>query len=176
MIKKALAGAGIALAILIATPLAANAATYVPASQIAVSDSTPAPGQPTTVTITEAFLPGEQVNFVLTGENGAGATLAAISSKSLTKAANAAGSTSVVVTPPANASGTYSLTGTGVTSGRVAPASITVVAADGTTADGLAYTGGTLPIAAIWIAGGVLALGILLVVVVGIRRRNLRTN
>jgi len=176
MIKKALAGAGIAVAILLATPLAANAATYVPATAITVSDATPAPGQPTTVTFSQAFTPSESVSFTLTGENGAGATLAAISSKSITKAASATGTTSVVVTPPANATGSYSLTATGLTSGIVGTAAVTVVAADGSTTDGLAYTGGTLPIAAIWIAGGVLALGVVLVMVVGIRRRNLRTN
>jgi hypothetical protein len=174
MLKKTLATAGIALAVIIATPFAANAATpYVAADNTVVSDSTPAPGQAVTVA-------GEGVRFSVTGEGAV--TIAAVTTASVTKTATAAGNVSAVVTPPANASGTYTVTATGLTSGTVGTAALTVVAANspagsngnnGVNAGNLASTGGNLPIAAIWIASGVLVLGIVLVAVVGIRRRSL---
>jgi len=173
MIKKALAGAGIALALLIATPLAANA--YAPAPPPAISDSTVTPGQTVTVAFT-GFASSEGVSFTLTGENAAGATLAAISSKTVVKAASATGATTVAITPPANASGTYSLTATGLESGIIGTAALAIVDADGNPISSLASTGGTLPIAAIWIASGVVVLGLVLLAVVGIRRRSVRTN
>ena len=171
MIKKALAGAGIALALLIATPVAANAA-YVPASDVVVSDSTPAPGQAVTVSFEESFIAGEQVRFSVTGEGAV--TIAAITTASVTKVADANGTSSAVVTPPSNATGTYTVTATGVTSGVVGTAALTVVAvaADAPGGVTLPFTGGTLPIAAIWIASGVLVLGVVLLSVVGIRRRS----
>jgi hypothetical protein len=171
MIKKALAGAGIALALLIATPVAANAA-YVPASDVVVSDSTPAPGQAVTVSFEESFIAGEQVRFSVTGEGAV--TIAAITTASVTKAADANGTAFAVVTPPTNATGTYTVTATGVTSGVVGTAALTVVAvaADAPGGVTLPFTGGTLPIAAIWIASGVLVLGVVLLSVVGIRRRS----
>jgi len=174
MFKKALAGAGIALALLVATPLAANA--YVPSDSGEVSDESPAPGQAVTVAFPETFVSGEQVRFSVTGEGAV--TIAAITTASVTKTATAAGSVSAVVTPPANAVGNYSVTATGLTSGLVGTAALNVVAvaADVDPGDNLASTGGNLPIAAIWIASGVVALGIVLLAVVGIRRRSLRTN
>jgi len=175
MFKKAIAGAGIALALLIATPIAANAAAtpYVAAENTIVSDSTPAPGQPVTVTFEESFLAGEQVRFSVTGEGAV--TIAAITTASVVKVANADGTTAAVVTPPANATGTYTVTATGLTSGTVGTAALTVVAIGADVPGGsvtLPFTGGTLPIAAIWIASGVLVLGVVLLSVVGIRRRS----
>jgi hypothetical protein len=172
MIKKALAGAGIALVLLVATPLAANA--YVVDDPAVVSDPTPAPGQAVTVAFPDTFTGGEQVRFSVTGEGAV--TIAAITTASVTKTATASGSVSAVVTPPANATGTYSVTATGLTSGLVGTAALTVAAVAADPGDNLASTGGNLPIAAIWIASGVLALGIVLLAVVGIRRRSLRTN
>jgi hypothetical protein len=173
MIKKALASAGIALALLIATPVAANAA-YVPAGNATVSDSTPVAGQAVTVGFgTGSFTAGEQVSFSVTGEGAV--TIAAITTASVTKTATAAGAASAVVTLPANATGTYTVTATGLTSGRVGTAALTVVAAAADGGSGsvtLPFTGGTLPIAAIWIASGVLVLGVVLLSVVGIRRRS----
>jgi hypothetical protein len=171
MIKKALASAGIALALIVASPLAANAYTpIVPAEKIAVSDSTPVAGQAVTVAFTDAFNGNEQVTFTVRGEGAV--TIAAITSASVTKAA-VNGAASVVVTPPSNASGTYTVSALSA-SGISASATITVVDADGNPV--LASTGGSLPIAAIWIAGGVLVLGVVLVSVVGIRRRSLSSN
>jgi hypothetical protein len=185
MLKKTLATAGIALAVIIATPFAANAATpYVAADNTVVSDSTPAPGQAVTVAFENSFTAGEGVRFSVTGEGAV--TIAAVTTASVTKTATAAGNVSAVVTPPANASGSYTVTATGLTSGTVGTAALTVVAANspagsnnnaagnnGVNAGNLASTGGNLPIAAIWIASGVLVLGIVLVAVVGIRRRSL---
>jgi len=170
MIKKALAGAGIALALLIATPVAANAA-YVPSANTTVSDSTPAPGQAVTVAFAAGSFEGnEQVSFSVTGEGAV--TISAITTASVTKTA-AAGAVSAVVTLPTNATGTYNVTATGLTSRNVGTAALTVVAiaADGS-AVRLPFTGGTVPVAAIWIASGVLVLGVVLVAVVGIRRRS----
>jgi hypothetical protein len=183
MLKKTLATAGIALAVIIATPFAANAATpYVAADNTVVSDSTPAPGQAVTVAFENSFLAGEGVRFSVTGEGAV--TIAAVTTASVTKTATAAGNVSAVVTPPANATGTYTVTATGLTSGTVGTAALTIVAANSpagsngnnainNNAGNLASTGGNLPIAAIWIASGVLVLGIVLVAVVGIRRRSL---
>jgi hypothetical protein len=182
MLKKTLATAGIALAVIIATPFAANAATpYVAADNTVVSDSTPAPGQAVTVAFENSFLAGEGVRFSVTGEGAV--TIAAVTTASVTKTATAAGNVSAVVTPPLNATGTYTVTATGLTSGTVGTAALTIVAANSpagnngsavnNNAGNLASTGGNLPVAAIWIASGVLVLGIVLVAVVGIRRRSL---
>jgi hypothetical protein len=74
-----------------------------------------------------------------------------------------------------NASGTYTITATGLESGVVGTAAITVVAADGAgngsgDDDGLAVTGGTA-ITTIWIAGGALALGAALLMIRSMRRK-----
>ncbi|PSL38911.1 hypothetical protein CLV49_2541 [Labedella gwakjiensis] len=175
MFKKIIAGAGIALVALFAVPTAAQA-LYAPEDSITVT-GTPAPGGTVTVTIDAAFTPGEDVSFTLTGENASAATLAvfkaAVETKSLTKAADASGSAALDVTLPANASGTYTITGTGLSSGIVGTAAVTVVAGDGSgtdDGDGLAVTGGTA-LTAIWIAGGALALGIVLLLVRTMRRK-----
>jgi hypothetical protein len=177
MFKKIIAGAGIALVALFAAPAAAQA-VYAPDESITVTGS-PTPGGTVTVAIDAAFTPGEDVSFTLTGENASDATLAvfraAVETKSLTKAANADGSTSVDVTLPTNASGSYTITATGLESGVVGTAAITVVAADGAgngagDDDGLAVTGGTA-ITTIWIAGGALALGAALLMIRSMRRK-----
>jgi plastocyanin len=182
MIKKAFASAGIALALLIATPVAANAA-YVPAEDTIVSDSTPAPGQTVTVTFEESFTPGETVRFTVTGEGAV--TIAAITSDSVDKTADANGTVSARVTLPLDARGTYTVTATGLSSGIIGTAALTVVPADangngaGNGSNGtitLPVTGAEIPVATVWIAGGVLVLGAVLVSVVTVRRRNLDNN
>lgn len=170
-----IAGAGIALVALFAVPTAAQA-LYAPEESITVT-GTPAPGETIAVTFDEVFTPGEDVSFTLTGENAVGATLAvfksAVNTQSLTKAADASGTAVLDVTLPTNATGTYTVTATGLTSGIVGTAAITVVAGDGAgtdDGDGLAVTGGTA-LTAIWIAGGALALGIVLLLVRTMRRK-----
>ena len=81
---------------------------------------------------------------------------------------------SVAVTPPANASGSYTLTGTGLTSGSVGAVTVSVVAADSAAADaagGLASTGYDAPMLAIWAAAGALLLGVALMVALTVVRR-----
>lgn len=173
MFKKALATAGIALVAFFAAPVAANA-QYAPAP----SDDSIVVTPGGTVTVPFAgFEASEDVDFTLTGENGAGATLAvfraAISSSSITKTASESGTVSVTVTLPSNATGEYTLLAAGE-SGASASAVIAAAAAvdgdeDGN-GDGLAVTGGTA-LTTIWIAGGALGLGIVLLLVRGLRRK-----
>lgn len=125
MIRKTVAAlvAGIALAL---APTAAMAYTPVPSGG---STATLVPGGTATFSFT-GFQGGEMVIFTLTGENGAGATLAG--TQSLSKEADAEGGVDVTVTLPEDAVGTYTLTAEGQTSG--AESSIVIdsgVAADG---------------------------------------------
>jgi hypothetical protein len=171
MITKVLATAGIALVAFFAVPAAANA-QYAPAP----TDDTLAvtPGGTVEVSFV-GFEPNELVSFTLTGENGAGATLAvfraAISSASLEKAAAADGTASVEVTLPTNAVGDYTL----LAEGADASASAVITAAAAVDPDedgdgGLAVTGASA-LSTIWIAGGTLGLGVVLLLVRGLRRK-----
>jgi hypothetical protein len=168
--KKSFAAIVIAIAAVFAMPLAANAADpYVPDSQITVTDSTPAPGQAVPVNFTNgAFTGGEDVTGAVTGNGTATLSVVKAATVSLTKAASATGAVSFVVTLPANATGTYTLTATGVTSGTVGTAALTVTAAD---AGGLAATGADFPFLMVWTAGGALLLGVALLLVLTVVRR-----
>jgi LPXTG-motif cell wall-anchored protein len=173
--KKFIAAFALALIALFAVPTAANAAGYVPQSSITVTDSTPAPGVPTTISFAAgAFLGSENVVFTLTGENAVGATLASfkavVNTKSITKVAAASGSTSLVVTLPLNAVGTYTVTATGATSGNVATAALTVTPAVGSSS-ALPHTGSDVSGLLFWAAGGILLLVAGLVVVLTVVRR-----
>jgi len=183
MFKKSLAAAALAVLAVFAVPAAANAAGYVPEGNITVSGEITA-GSTVTVAFTEgSFTPGEDVSFTLTGENAAGATLASfrsvVNSQSLVKTATGSGAVALAVTLPTDASGTYTTTATGLTSGTVGTASLTVGAADSGSAatvnGGLASTGYNAPMLAIWAAAGALLLGVALVVVLGVVRRQRAT-
>ena len=187
MFKKSFAALALAVLAVFAVPAAANAAGYVPDGNIVVAGAIE-PGATVTVTFTEgSFTPGESVSFTLTGENAAGATLATfksvVNSQSLVKTAAGSGAVALDVTLPTNASGTYTTTATGLTSGTVGTASLTVAAADSaagtgtgtSTGGGLASTGYNAPMLAIWGAAGALLLGVALVVVLGIVRRQRAT-
>jgi hypothetical protein len=173
LFKKIIAGAGIALVALFAAPAAAQA-VYAPDESIIVT-GTPAPGEEIAVTFDEVFTPGEQVSFQVTGSGTATLAVFKAATVGITKTADAAGTAVVDVTLPADATGTYTVTATGLTSGIVGTAAVTVVAADGSGAgdedgDGLAVTGGTA-LTTIWIAAGALALGVVLLLVRGMRRK-----
>jgi len=108
-LKKAGVTAALAGALLFAAPAVAQA--YVPT----------APGtQTVTITnngpVTFNVAPGATVNFVLVGYNADQAGLATanlpVSSKSITKVADASGNATAVVTLPADARGTYTLSAT----------------------------------------------------------------
>lgn len=183
MFKKVLAVLALTLAGVFALPMAANAAGYVPSSNVTVSNSNPAPGQTVIVSFKSgSFLPGENVQFTLTGEDAASASLASlravINSKSIVKPATSSGAVSVSVTLPTDATGTYTLTATGATSGNVGTVSLTVTPLDTGTGSGpvsssggLAHTGSTISLIAIWAAGGVVLLGAAFVAVNVIVRR-----
>lgn len=105
-LKKAGVSAALAGALLFAAPAVAQA--YVPT----------APGtQTVTITnngpVTFNVAPGATVNFILVGYNANQAGLATanlpVSSKSITKVADASGSATVSVTLPADRRGTYTL-------------------------------------------------------------------
>lgn len=176
MARKTFAVIALAILAVFAVPAAANAAGYVPANNVSVSGEAVAGG---TVTVTFAegsFTPGEDVSFAVTGSGTATLSAFKAATVTLVKTASATGAASVNVTLPADATGTYTVTATGLTSGTVGTAAITVTAVDaGTgsanTGGGLASTGYDAPVLLIWGAGGALLLGIALVVVLTIVRR-----
>ncbi|RWZ68624.1 hypothetical protein ELQ92_05340 [Labedella populi] len=173
MFKKFIAGAGIALVALFAAPAAAQA-VYAPEEDVIVSGEAQ-PGETLAVTFDEVFTPGEQVSAQVSGNGQPTIAIFKAATDSVTKAAGADGTVVFDVTLPTDASGTYSVTATGLESGIIAAADITVVAADSgsgagdDSGDGLAVTGGTA-LTAIWIAAGALGLGVVLLLVRTLRR------
>ncbi|OII38154.1 hypothetical protein BIU98_14870 [Curtobacterium sp. MMLR14_010] len=176
--KKIIAAIVLAGAALIATPAAANAAGYVPTSNVTVTGSTIAGGTTIINFGPGSFVGNETVNITVTGAGAV--TLGALPTTSVSKAytASATGAVSPRVTLPAGASGTYTLTATGVTSGNIGTAAITATPAAGAAAVGasggtgsLAFTGGTISALALWVGGGAVVLGGGLLVVRGTVRR-----
>ncbi|MCU1638049.1 MAG: Sortase sorted surface protein [Microbacteriaceae bacterium] len=159
-----------------AAPAAAQAA-YVPAENTSVSGTATEGGTVAVGFADGSFAGSETVSFSVTGEGRA--TLSVFMARetvSLEKTAGADGSVSVTVTLPENATGSYTVTATGLTSGNVGTAALTVAAVDaGSSAsndDSLATTGASdITVLLIWSAAGVLLLGVALVVVMGIVRR-----
>ncbi|TFD49811.1 sortase [Cryobacterium frigoriphilum] len=181
MARKTFAVIALAILAVFAVPAAANAAGYVPAGNVSVSGDA-VPGGTVTVTFAAgSFTPGEDVSFACTGSGTATLSAFKAATVTLVKTASAAGAASVNVTLPANATGTYTVTATGLSSGTVGTAAITVTAIDaGTgavnnTGGGLASTGYDAPVLLIWGAGGALLLGIALVVVLTMVRRQRAT-
>ena len=187
MFKKALAVLSIAVMALVAAPAAANAAGYVPSGNVTVSGSATAGGTVTVGFAPGSFTPNETVSVSVSGNTAV--TLSAVKAAVLTqftKQATASGAFSVNVTLPSNASGTYTLTATGLSSGNVGTAAITVgpatVANTGNgaslanTGSGsqLANTGATLPMLMIWIGAGALILGVAIVGTLAFVRRQRR--
>lgn len=189
MLKKALAVLSFALLAFVAAPSAANAAGYVPNSNVTVSGSATPGGTVTVSFAAGSFAPNEEVAVSVSGNTTV--TLSAVKAAvltSFTKQASSTGALSVNVTFPTNASGTYTLTATGLTSGNVGTASITIVpAAAGTLANTgggaalantggntLANTGATLPMLMIWIGAGALILGVAIVGTLTFVRRQRR--
>jgi hypothetical protein len=186
MFKKSFAAIALAVLAVIAVPTAANASGYAPVGNITVNGDV-APGGIVVVNFSNTtFIAGESVSFTLTGENAAGATLGAfkavVNSQSLVKTATGEGAVALNVTLPTNASGSYTTTATGLTSGTVGTAALTIASADaavgagagsGANASngGLAATGYDAPMLAIWAAAGALLLGIALMVALTVVRR-----
>ena len=188
MARKTFAAIALAILAVFAVPTAANAAGYVPSGSVSVSGDA-VPGATVTVTFADgSFLPGEDVSFAVTGSGTVTLSAFKAATVTLVKSASATGSASVNVTLPADATGTYTVTATGLTSGTVGTAAITVTAVDagsgtvntgnGTANNGsgdLASTGYDAPVLLIWGAGGALLLGIALVVVLTAVRRQRAT-
>jgi hypothetical protein len=175
--KKTFAAIALTVLAVFAVPAAANAAGYVPSSDVAVS-GTATPGGTVTVAFETGFTAGESVSFAVTGAGSATLAVFKSATVSLTKTATASGAASVAVTLPAGATGTYTTTATGLTSGTVGTAAITVAAADSGAAaskSGLAETGYNAPMLLIWAAAGAVILGLALVFVLMFVRRQRAT-
>ncbi|RWZ46610.1 hypothetical protein ELQ90_14335 [Labedella phragmitis] len=173
MFRKIIAGAGIALVAVFAAPAAAQA-VYGPDESVVV-DGEPAPGETVEVTFDEVFEGDEQVSGQVSGNGQPTIAIFKAATDSVVKSA-VDGTVAFDVTLPTDATGTYTVTATGLESGLIAQADITVVAEDGSGAgdedgDGLAVTGGTA-LTAIWIAAGALGLGIVLLLVRTLRRNS----
>lgn len=170
-LRAKFAAAALVAIALIAAPAAANAYTPVaPGGTITVT-----PGGTVTVPFT-GFAPEEPVSFTLTGENGAGASLASVriaitTSAAVTKPADSDGAVSVVVTLPSNASGDYELRAVGAESGASALKVISVPAAAGTPGSLPATGVDSASLMGVWVGGGVLLLGGLAVTVFAVRRQ-----
>jgi hypothetical protein len=192
MLKKTLAVLALAGLALFGTSTAANAAGYVPSGNVTVTGDAVPGGTVTVNYAAGSFAPNESVAVSVSGNTTV--TLSVVKAAvltSFTKQASSNGALSVNVTFPADASGTYTLTATGLTSGNVGTASITIVPASGGTLantggtaannstlantagsePALANTGATLPMLMIWIGAGALILGAAIVGTLAFVRR-----
>jgi len=173
MFKKVLAVAALAIGAILLVPAAANA-SYVANDKVVVSGST-SPGGTAVVTFKDgSFTPGETVSFSVTGEGPItlSAVKAAVVTVTSTKVANATtGSVVLNVTLPANATGSYTVTATGLSFGNVGTAAITVRSADAGAGAKLPFTGANISPLIIWGAGGILLLGVALLIVLAVVRR-----
>ncbi len=176
MLKKIAVTSAIAAGLVLSVPFAANAAGYVAEEDISVSGSATAGGTVVVAFEEGAFIGGAPVSITVTGDTAV--TLAAVTTGPITKNAAADGSVDVSITLPANASGAYEVVATdGVSTGTaafaLAPAAgggagtgtgtgSTGGSATGTgstSGNGLASTGQDLPLTAMFVGGGALVLG-----------------
>lgn len=176
-------------ALLLAAPIAAQAQTYAPS----------APGTQSRE-ITEdgpqgfaGYLPGSPVSFTLTGVGVTGSNIAtaglAVTSASVTKFADAAGSATAVITLPEPQVGTYLLTAAGTASDG-SPTTSTNVVGGGTSVGGTTNAGGSAggsdslavtgmdanSLLGFWVGGGALVLAGATVAVAATARRNRRSK
>jgi hypothetical protein len=168
MMKKTIFTALVALAAVITIPTAANAVGY------------PDQGNPGTIVAGETFslaFGGFEPFEATTASSDDAVTLGMISTaSSFARPAGASGSVAYSVT--ASKPGTYTVTVVGA-AGSSAAASFTIVPTDaaalpgaGTPGDGLALTGGSIPMPLVWGAGGLVVLGIALLLVLRSRRQH----
>jgi hypothetical protein len=181
MFTKILAAAAVTVAMLLSAPMAANATGYTDDAACKFDTAVAHAGD----TVHLVCVPGtwaaqETIDWTASGENGASIKLASFASTVSTvhfaKQSNVDGSDVLAVTLPSDATGVYSFVGLGRTSNHTCPASITVLPADTavTVSDpgsGLAATGSTLAVWAVWIGGGLLVAGLVTVSVVFWARR-----
>ena len=173
MVKKAFAVIALAILAIFAVPAAASAAGYVPADNVSVVGTVSAGGTVAVNFSSGSFTGGEQVSFAVTGSGTVTLSVFKAATVTLVKSATAGGAASVNVTLPVDATGSYTTTATGLSSGTVGTATLTVAAADSGSAvdEGLSGTGYDAPVLLIWGAAGALLLGIALIVVLGVVRR-----
>lgn len=171
MFKKAIATAAIALVAVFAAPLAAYAA-YVPEGNITVAGET-VPGGTVTVSFSDgSFNPGEPISSSISGEPTPSLGALGVHAGTITTegTATSGGAVSFSFVIPSNGAGTYTLTATGLDSGNVGSASVSVTPGD-SGPDGLVNTGSTLPAMLIWGAVGALLLGTASLAVLTVSRR-----
>ncbi len=177
MLKKILAAAAVAAALLLAAPAAANAVDYPSGAPCAFDVSTTQAGNSATLTcVPGTWGDGETITWVASGSDGASIVMA--SSVTFSKQANSDGSDVLHVTLPSDASSSYTITGTGTTSGHVCSASVTVVPADASAStindpgsSGLADTGSVIAEWALWSGVGLLVIGLVSVAIAAWMRK-----
>lgn len=182
--KQIIAGIVLAALAVLSIPLAANASTGEgDSSGCSVSPSTIKAGASTTFSCTAGtFGDSEDLQIIVNGHDKSNILLASTPGPTITKLSSGNGGTSLQITVPADASGAYTVAATGDTTARSGTATITVVPASdpvtsttgvSTTAggSGLAHTGSDVSMTLVWSAGGVVALGLILLIVVGLARR-----
>lgn len=174
MAKKAFAAIALAVFAFFAVPAAANAEGPGADGKVSVSGEA-APGNTLTVSLGKGtFQPGESVTFASTGSGSATQSVIKADTVSSTKTATKAGAASVDVKLPTDATGSYTVTGTGSTSGSAGTATIRVPGPDLAStviAGGPASTGLDAPVLFIWGASGALVFAVALVIVMNIVRR-----
>ncbi|WP_158862548.1 hypothetical protein [Leifsonia sp. AG29] len=182
MFRKILAAIGVAAALVLSAPLAAQAVDYTQGAPCALDVTTvTAGGTARVICQPGTWGPSELVNWTVTGESGAGVRLASfgttVTTVHFSKAANADGSDVLTVTMPTTASGSYTIRGEGTTTGHVCTVTLTVLPADhAVTAvsdpgSGLADTGSVVAEWAAWLGGGLLGAGLITVAVLAWVRR-----
>ncbi len=177
MLKKILAAAAVTAALLLAAPAAANAVDYPSGAPCTFDVSTTQAGHSATLTcVPGTWGDGESITWVASGSDGSSIVMA--SSVTFSKHANSDGSDVLHVTLPADATGSYTITGTGSSTGHVCSASLTVVPADASAStindpgsSGLADTGSVIAEWAIWTGAGLLAIGLVSVAVAAWMRK-----
>ena len=161
MLRSALLATTVAVAVVLAAPVAAAASTlYPPSGSCTVSPSTPTAGGSFAFSCADAtFGADEPVRITVTGESGEdvdfGFVRFAISTGSTTSRSGPAGELdAVTITLPADARGVYNVAAVSESSAG-GTASATVATEDGTLIPG---TGGDGTQLALWITGGLLLL------------------
>lgn len=189
MFKKIVAGLAVAAMLLLATPAAANAVQYTNGSPCRFDVNVVRAGD----TATLVCVPGtwaalETVDWSITGSNGftarfASFTTAPNTSAHFAKSVAADGSDVLKIFLPTSAVGLYSIVGHGRISDHTCPTSLTVLPADrpasasssSSSSSDLAATGSIILGWIVWIAVGLLVLG-LIVLLITRRRRRTRSN
>lgn len=173
-LRTKIAAVAIAVAAIIAAPAAASA--YTPSGPTAgvTASGSLTPGGTITL-VAGGYAPNTPVSFTVAGENGAGITLAMVKFASSTSpvfgpySANSSGvaSSAAIVLPP-NASGTYVVT---ASAPGYANQNTQFVVGSSSGGGGLPNTGfDASSMLGVWIGGGVLLLGGVLVTVFAARR------